>query len=779
MLLKTITKELNNRLYMIRIKPLLWTTLLVLIFLSCRDNFIDDIYKRPDWLAGKVYSQILEQPELSTFAKAIELVGYDTIVDISGTYTVFGPTNDAFNAYFASNPDYNSIDQMPVEELSRLVKYHIIQYPWTKIQLRSLDVYGWIDSLDLTNNEPRGYKHETLLRDKNIKYGLEAGGTIIVDTLSSDWHRKVASDSRKFAPVFYQEYFDIYDLKSNDFEFYFGRSFESTEIYYANAKITSDEISAENGFVYLIDEVVEPLKSAFQFLAQDKDNRYTRYLNLVNLYPEFEYNKKKTLEQPGAKEGLVVDSLFDLTYPELIFDINNEKTSVPAGTYDLPAHVTIRYHNGLLAPTNDAMAQFETDFFQIPNGWGSIDGAPVHIKKIIANTYMSFNSIYQTDIEEGFYNGESDIIHIDESSIIQKEYGSNSTFLGLNKAVEPRAFSSVTGPVYLQQGYSKVMYAIEHSGLLPSLKRPGKDYMLFVENDNKSSADSSLLYDPSKKQFRAYSELGPGGNPETHTLEIEDLRTLILNHIAIHQPKGSARKEFIPNLAGNYIIVNNETGEYSGTGITTSGYRGTDYAPEFPSPLAFESDNGQTYDIDNWFSFTGSSLYGKISTEYAKFHSLLNKAGLAREKEYRYTFISNSELYTVFVPSDAALESAQLDTLSTAELKKLLMLHFIQGDLIFTDGNKNPGYYKSKRVDEQSTQYSTVTSGIYIEPGIDIIRIHDKNGNAFAEVQESEECNKLTAINLGEGSEVFPIMVNNAVIHRIDKVLQIEELDRN
>jgi len=768
-----------------RIKPLLWTALLVIIFLSCRDNFIDDIYKRPDWLAGKVYTQILEQPELSTFAKAVELVGYDTIINVSGDYTVFAPSNDAFNAYFASHPTYNSIEQMPVEELSRLVKYHIIQYPWTKLQLRSLDIYGWIDSLDFDNNEARGYKHETLLRDEDVKYGVAFSGTdfrnkrvIILDTLETNWHRKVTSDSRKFAPVFYQEYFDIYDLKSSDFEFYFNRPLEGSEIYYANAKITSDEIFAENGFVYVIDEVVEPLKSAYQFLAQDKDNRYTEYLNLINLFPDFEYNEKKTLEQPGAKDGLVVDSLFDLTYPELTFDINNEKTSAPVGTYNLPSNVTIRYHNGLLAPTNDAMAQFEKDYFQINNGWGSIEAAPIHIKRIIANTYMSFNPIYRTDLEDGFYNGELDIIQLDESTIIQKEYGSNSTFLGLNKAVVPRAFSSVTGPVYLQQGYSKVMYAIQHSGLLPSLKRPGKDYMLFVKNDSKSSSDSSLLYNPSKEQFRIFSGIGTS-TPQDYTLGIEDLRTLILNHIGIHQPRGVAKKEFIPNLAGNYIIVNNETGEFSGTGITTNGYLGPEPTPEFPRPLTFESDNGQTYDINNWFSFTGSSLFGKISTEYAKFHYLLRKAGLSRDKEYRYTFISNSELYTVFIPSDAALDSAQVDTLGSAELKNLLMLHFIQGDLIFTDGNKNPGYYESKRVDEQSTQYSTVNTNIYIEPGIDIIRIRGKNGDAFVEVQESEESNKLTAINLGEGEEVFPVLVNNAVIHGIDKVLQIEELDRN
>ncbi len=71
------------------------------------------------------------------------------------------------------------------------------------------------------------------------------------------------------------------------------------------------------------------------------------------------------------------------------------------------------------------------------------------------------------------------MITIDPSTIIQKEYGSNCTFIGVNKMVVPRAFKSVTGPIYLQRGYSRAMYAIEESGLLPALKRENQNYMLY------------------------------------------------------------------------------------------------------------------------------------------------------------------------------------------------------------------------------------------------------------------------------------------------------------
>ncbi|MFW6328080.1 MAG: fasciclin domain-containing protein, partial [Bacteroidota bacterium] len=542
---------------MTNIKPIIYALFVLLLFYSCQDDMQLDKYERPDWLAGKVYTQILDQPELSTFAKCIELTGYDSIINVSGSYTAFAPSDEAFEEWFAQNPEYNSVEDIPIPELTRLVKFHLVQNPWSKIQLRTLDVYGWIDSLDVNNDEPRGYKRETLLMEEDRKYGVtvEDEFTMIVDTMNTNWYRRVATDSRKFAPVFYSEYFNIHDLNPGDYEFYFNRAFSGgSDIYFANGKILSDEIPAENGFVYIIDQVVEPLKNAYQILEEEENQiSYSKYLDLVNNFPNFEYNDQKTKEQPGADLGLEVDSLFDLTYPDLAFDINNEQTQPPSGTYGLPGNVTIRYHHGLVAPNDEAFDQLISEYIEIPNGWGSLDATPDHIKRIIANSHMSVNSIYPADIEKGFYNGENDIVHLDESAIIQKEYGSNCTFIGLNKPIVPRAFSSVTGPVYLQRGYSRSMYAIEESGLLPALKRANENYMLFVESDANLRADSSLAYNPVRETFSVFL-ITPGGFQQFGVSK-NDLRTLFLNHIAVAQPKGIARKEFIPNMAGNFIVV--------------------------------------------------------------------------------------------------------------------------------------------------------------------------------------------------------------------------------
>ena len=638
--------------------------LTAILMISCVEE--QDKYARPDWLKGKVYTQMLDIPELSTFCRCVELIGYDEVIDVSGSYTVFAPSNEAFDAFFTNHPNFNSVEDIPLDELNRIVKYHIVQDPWTKSQLRKLDINGWIDTMDLTNNLPRGFKRETLLKDVDENFGVawEYGkGIVIKDTLTADLIRKVATDSRKYVPIFYSEYFTINDLPPSDYQFYFDRPFDSPDdLYYAGAKIVSDETFAENGFVYVIDRVITPLRNSYEIISGNSATEsYSKFRNLIDEYPEFTFNQQKTEQQEGVDLGLEVDSLFDLTFPQLTFDLNNEMTTPPAGSSGMPSNVTVRYHHGLVAPTNAAMDNLANEFFKITGGWGSLEEAPSNIRRIIAQTHMSQYEIYPTSFENGYLNGEMDMVTLNSSDIIHKEFGSNATFIGVNKAITPRAFSSVTGPVYLRRGYSKIMNVIEETGILPLLKKPNNNFSFFVESDLNSGQDSSLVYDEMNGRFYAFviSEIG---EPTQIRYSRTSLRNLLLNHICNIQPDGLARKEFIPNLAGTHIIFNNETGEISGTAPTTAGYEGGEIVPEYPEVLSV-ADNGTTYNIQNWFSFSGLNLYSQISSRFPDFHALLKKAGLSQDKLATYSFINETDYYTVFVPSDAALAAADLNSL--------------------------------------------------------------------------------------------------------------------
>ncbi len=70
------------------LRPLLLIGFLIILFAtSCNDIYDQEKYQKPDWLDGKLYTQISELEDLSTFKRCIELTGYDTILDRTGSYT--------------------------------------------------------------------------------------------------------------------------------------------------------------------------------------------------------------------------------------------------------------------------------------------------------------------------------------------------------------------------------------------------------------------------------------------------------------------------------------------------------------------------------------------------------------------------------------------------------------------------------------------------------------------------------------------------------------------
>ncbi len=777
---------------MIKGKLFLGAILLFFVMFSCKEDEFNK-YERPEWLDGKLYTLIEGEDNLQTFAECIKLIGYDTIINVSGSYTVFAPTDDAFETYFSNHPTYKSVSDIPLEYLDKLVKYHIVQNPWDKKQLRWLDVNGWIDPEDEFNDKPRGYKRQTLLENKSQKYGITAIPELktnyrAVDTTKSNWHRRAIIDSRKYAPLFYQEYFALNDLQLSDFSFYFDRDFDNPDdMFYIDAKIIGDEngeqIFAENGFVHVIDKVVEPLHNAEEILRDKNSGQdYSTFLNWINYFTEFRYNESETFDQPGAELGYQVDSLFDLTYPQLVFNINAEKTKAPAGGAGFPEEVSIRFHHGIIAPTNDALTEFENTYLKGAGQWGSFVEAPYKIKKIIVNTYLAQNAMYASDIQKGFFNGENDIIRIDQSDIVHKEYGSNSTFIGVDKAIVPRAFSSITGPVYRQTGYSTIMNAIEYSGLLASMKRENQDYLFFAIDDQTLRQDSSLIYSSrivnnTLREFFNAITLAP--SPMSYSLDANNLRILLMNQVAVESPNRNATKEYLKTLAGNYIEWNNETGMVQGMQPSVIGYRGNQQIDLIPVKISNNTDNGTTFRVDSWFKFTAKNIYSSISENFPDFNALILKAGLASSFQQTYTFAPSDQLFTVFAPSKEALDAVQADTLEGADLENFIKLHFIKGELIFTDGKVPSGYYETVALLPSVDGLPQTAAKVYVDTGIDQIKIGAKSGGIYTTVNLSDKTNLISNKNLNPSGVTTAItnVMSTAVIHQTDKAFMLDEMD--
>lgn len=690
----------------------------ILLLGSCQPEFKK--FESPEWIEGKLFQQLQSIPGTESFQICLKKTGYDTILN-SANFTVFAPTDEAFIEYFASHPAYNSVHDISAKDLNALVKSHIIQNPWSRDQLQGANEDGWINKRDPENDKPWSFKRQTLYKEGNRKYWTErdqAGQLRIVDSTKSSVYKTVYQPSRKYIPIFFDQYMDLAEISSRDFDFYFDRPFEPGFMYLVGAQLSAKDHFAENGFIFTIDRVVPPLKNVEQLLeSSDNGNDYSMFLDLINLFPNFSTNESQTNLQEGVEEGREVSTLYDLDYSELAFDIHEELT----GESSFNENTATRYHYGILAPDNKALQDLIDNVITISSGdstrWPTFDAVPRHIKRIIVNTHMNESPIYLSDIEDGFSNEEWDTVFVDPGSVIEKQFCSNASFMGIDKAVVPRAFISVTAPVYLRPQYIGFMKGIELSGLGPALKRRNASYSFYVVQVGENYFDN---YD----QASAINRL--------------------LNQVGITLPKEIARKEYIPTLGDNFILYD-----------TT----------RRPRQLEEPTDNGKTYAARGFNWPKTGELFFILKYDFPAFFSLMDKAGMTNHTWGKLSFINETEFHTVFAPSDQALSQYNTDTLSLEELQQFIKYHFVDGDIIFTDGNNEHDDYETLRLDESSKPYIPRYSLLNISPEPDLIRIYDQSGNLVCDIPEHWE---RTNIMFGRRD---PTYKTSGVVHAIDTVL--------
>ncbi|MBO5233511.1 MAG: fasciclin domain-containing protein [Prevotella sp.] len=96
---------------------------------ACVDNdFEDDAANSNFYTATKrTAAQFLDAaPErYSQFQATLKRANYYSLLTTYGTFTVFAPTNDAFNLYLSEN-GYGSVDEIPLEICDTIVRTHII-----------------------------------------------------------------------------------------------------------------------------------------------------------------------------------------------------------------------------------------------------------------------------------------------------------------------------------------------------------------------------------------------------------------------------------------------------------------------------------------------------------------------------------------------------------------------------------------------------------------------------------------------------------------------------
>lgn len=129
-------------------------------FTSCSDDdVIDEKQKDIVELASATST-------LSTLVSAVQKAGLVDALKADGSFTVFAPTNDAFQALLDSNNSWNSLDDIPVETLKTVLMFHVLT---SKVKSTDLsNVY--------VNTLATGPNDENLSLQVEITGGVEFNG---------------------------------------------------------------------------------------------------------------------------------------------------------------------------------------------------------------------------------------------------------------------------------------------------------------------------------------------------------------------------------------------------------------------------------------------------------------------------------------------------------------------------------------------------------------------------------------------------------------------------
>jgi hypothetical protein len=394
---------------------------------------------------------------------------------------------------------------------------------------------------------------------------------------------------------------DVNGLSSDDYRFYFGRPYEWGNVFYAGAKIVRPDIFAENGFVHIIDRVVNPMSNAREMLNKTYPGEsYRLFLEMVYwYYPDFEPNLTATFNQPEARNGGEADTLWDLDYSGLAFNLHNELT----GTINN----TLINHNGLFVPEDQAFKKFIDDILTIKSGfphWHDYKSLPLDIPGFIIAPNLKSVPLYpSTQQYKGIFRAGARYRQ-NEGDIIRKEFGSNCTFMGLKSYTPDRVFTSVTGPVFCRPAYSLFRQALIYSGAYDQIANYNGELYFFPIPDAALGIDSSLILNWIDKEENRYNflELNRSRN-EIETLSATTLRNRILNHVGTLVSGGTGNKQLIRTLRGNTITWDKSANTIRGTLPCTIGYNGLVTTTCSPVQLLEPTDNGKVWSVGYWFNF--------------------------------------------------------------------------------------------------------------------------------------------------------------------------------
>jgi uncharacterized surface protein with fasciclin (FAS1) repeats len=718
---------------------------------SCKKKF-DDFYARPDNLAAPIYQQLEAAGKFTNFISLIDKAGYKQTLSAAGYWTIFAPTDSAFNAdtefkAFLQSRGFSNAAAADSTTAQMIVQYLLVYNAFEKSRIDDFQSsLGWVanDAFKRRTAYYTGFYNDTDYL--NVPYKAIASNRNNSGAVNS--YFLVADNNNKYIPFFTDTFFTAKGIPAADYNYlYPGSVFSGFNV--ANAKVTQRDIQAENGVIHIIDRVVLPQQSIDQYLRNKP--QYSLFRSILERFMvQFVKNNDATRKYQVLNGGST-DVMVKVYSNLLAFSPNNENY------FKLQDNDGQRDGWTMFVPTDDSLSKYINTV--VLQEYPSVNSLPISIIADLLNAHMWQSSVWPSKFGSSFnFLGEPAKIN-PSTDVVERKVLSNGIFYGTKKVNEPNVFSTVYGKPYLSPRYT-LMTRLLNTELKPIITNPNVKYTLFMMSDAVMAAKGY--------SYNSGSNSWTFGTVTNDSIRLNLLR--MVNSGVVETPNNELNGIGTAGVSGIATTYGGECIRFDGNRVFTAGSedRGITILIDSVRPAL----NGQVVYINDllYFSYlnigrTVSKLGTPAASEFNYFWNYLRNSTLFNATTFDITGTAPGSFYTVFAPRNSAIVQAVND-----------------GLLPGTAGvpNFNPALTADKVKVEQFLSYHILDKRTIIPNGQDIGSYPSLLRNAAGDpvtfsVLYPGGVFELTDANARK-ARLVPALSNNlsnrAVIHLIDNYLR-------
>ena len=646
-----------------------WTPILVCFIISLTScvSELDKYYATPDWLKGNSWEVLEKKGNFKLFLSAVERTSYKDLVQGKGIITVMAPTDSAFQVYLTKH-NYASVNDIPNSEITKLVGFHLVYYSFGKDKFEDY--------------KPNGVESDNTYKGMYYKFRTKSQDSISseIDASNNNAIHKVYHNDR-FLPVFSFNYFNSYGLNAkSNYEYFYPNSTWTGESGFniSNASVKDYAIITDNGYVYTVNQVLEPLGTIYTELKNEND--FSLFRSSYDRFRNFIYNTSYTADYGKG------DSLFTLDH-----------TFLPAIASEWPTlgnsllSTMALYADNVFAPNNASMQAFYDKYWKPyynNNGIENVNFEPM--LALLQNHYYSGTILFPQQIELGKIKSVfGSTIQFDRSNATMKHICENGSLYGLDHVIVPPMFEKVTAPMYCNPKYNVFLDMMKNSSYIPTLITDSINFKLFYPSDDMillfSNLDGKAMqYVNTNAKKYGSQQLQIDSDNGFQTMSSSQKKTFAGSHIATEQISSKGTESVYRTLIPyNYIYTNGDK-VYSSSifnlGVDTK-------VPTF-TKIDGSWTNGVAYALEGATATALTPEYNQFKTiitsiscpaDYTYFKAVISSSGLAATTP-PFNFLQG-ERFIVLIPNQAAIlagyASKKIPTTPADKVVSFLKPYFI------------------------------------------------------------------------------------------------------